>query len=65
MPSEIWSIAVVGGPILLGLALLWAFLQSRKRERQIDPLRSASDPSLGMKGADVSPDTIRPEADRR
>jgi hypothetical protein len=65
MPSEIWSIAVVVGPILLGLAVLWGFLQSRKRERDIDPIRSGSDPSFGMEGADVSPDTIKKDARTR
>ena len=59
MDGEIWSIAVVGGPILLGLALLWGYLQSRKREKEIDPLRSSDDPSQGMKGAGVSPDTVK------
>jgi hypothetical protein len=59
MPSGFWAFAVIGGPILLGLALLWGLLQARRRDRQIDPVRSGSDPSLGMEGADLSPDTIR------
>jgi hypothetical protein len=54
MYGQFWSIAVVGGPIILGLALLWGFLQTRRREREVDHRRAGDDPSFGMEGAGVA-----------
>jgi hypothetical protein len=47
--AGIWLIVVVGGPILLGLAMLWGRTQSNKRDRQVDPNTPADDPARGMR----------------
>ena len=43
-----WALAVIGGPVLLGLAFAWAQFRSAKRDKQIDPNKSGDDPSKGM-----------------
>lgn len=47
-----WGFVIIGGPILLGLAIAWAYFRSAKRDRQIDPNTPADDPSKGMVGHD-------------
>ena len=42
-----WLFVVLGGPLLLAGALLWGKLRSDKRNREIDPNRSADDPARG------------------
>lgn len=44
----LWGGAIIGGPILLGLALMWGKRQSAKRDKQIDPTRPSDDPAQGM-----------------
>lgn len=44
-----WLLVVIGGPLLLGLALIWARAQASKRDRQIDPNTPADDPAKGMR----------------
>lgn len=44
-----WLFVVVGGPLLLGLALLWGRTQASKRDQQIDPNTPADDPAKGMR----------------
>lgn len=44
----IWLFIVIGGPILLGLALAWGKLQSGRKDRQTDPHTPADDPAKGM-----------------
>ena len=43
-----WGIVIVGGPLLLGLALLWAMMRSRKASDRADPNTPSDDPSKGM-----------------
>jgi hypothetical protein len=45
-----WALVIVGGPILLGLALLYGKLRSAKRDQQIDPATPGDDPAKGMRG---------------
>jgi hypothetical protein len=33
----LWAFVVIGGPILLGLAILYGTIQYRKRDRRLDP----------------------------
>jgi len=43
-----WGIVIVGGPLLLIIALAWAKLRSGKASRQADPNTPSDDPSKGM-----------------
>ena len=43
-----WALAVIGGPVLLGLAFAWAQFRSAKRDKQIDPDTPGDDPPKGM-----------------
>lgn len=43
-----WALAVIGGPVLLGIAFAWAQFRSAKRDKQIDPDTPGDDPSKGM-----------------
>lgn len=43
-----WALAVIGGPVFLGLAFAWAQFRSAKRDKQIDPDTPGDDPSKGM-----------------
>jgi hypothetical protein len=43
-----WALAVIGGPVLLGLAFAWAQFRSAKRDKQIDRNTPGDDPSKGM-----------------
>jgi hypothetical protein len=43
-----WGLVIVGGPVLLGLALLWAKMRGGKATRQADPNTPSDDPSKGM-----------------
>jgi len=31
--TTLWAIAVIGGPIALAIAIVWAYLQRRRRNR--------------------------------
>jgi lysylphosphatidylglycerol synthetase-like protein (DUF2156 family) len=33
MPGDIWSLALIGGPILLLAVIIWAFLRNRSAPR--------------------------------
>lgn len=44
-----WAFVVIGGPIILGGAILWARLRTRRREETLDPGTSSDDPSQGMR----------------
>jgi hypothetical protein len=50
MQSDVWPwlVLVAGGPLVLGLALLWGRMRSEKTNRQIDPGKAGDDPSKGM-----------------
>ncbi len=43
-----WGLVIIGGPVLLGLALLWAKMRSSKATRDADPRTPSDDPSKGM-----------------
>ena len=47
-----WLFAVVGGFIILGLAMAYGMMQSRKKDAEIDPAAPASDPSKGLDSTD-------------
>lgn len=50
-----WGFVIIGGPILLGLAVAWAYFRSAKRDARIDPDTPGDDPSKGMTGHDRQP----------
>jgi hypothetical protein len=43
-----WALVVIGGPVLLGLALALSKLRTMKQTRREDPNTPADDPSRGM-----------------
>ena len=43
-----WAVAIIGGPILLGLALVWGRMRSGKAAERKDPNTPADDPSKGL-----------------
>ena len=43
-----WALVIIGGPLILGLAMLMGRLRSRKRDKQIDPVHPSDDPGQGM-----------------
>jgi len=43
-----WGIVIVGGPLLLLIALVWAKMRSGKASREADPHTPSDDPSKGM-----------------
>ncbi len=43
-----WALVIIGGPILLALALIWGRLRVAKRDRQVDPNTPGDDPAKGM-----------------
>ena len=43
-----WGLVIIGGPLLLVIALAWARIRAGKRNDDIDPGRSSDDPSKGM-----------------
>ncbi|HEY0102692.1 MAG TPA: hypothetical protein VGB60_04420 [Brevundimonas sp.] len=47
-----WGFVIIGGPVLLGLALAWAKLRNRGVNRDTDPGTPSDDPSKGMTGHD-------------
>ncbi len=49
MPAEsLWLFVVLGGAVLLGLALMWGQIRSRKHDDEVDPNTPGDDPSKGM-----------------
>lgn len=57
----LWGFVIIGGPILLGLALLWARWRSSRAEKVVDPETPSDDPSKGMIGHDVPETESAPE----
>lgn len=51
-----WGLAIIGGPVLLGLALAWAKFRVGKKTANEDPGTAWDDPSKGMTGHDVADD---------
>jgi hypothetical protein len=48
MEAAPWGLVLIGGPLLLGLALLWARVRSGKAGRRADSDTPPDDPSHGM-----------------
>lgn len=48
MNTAPWLFVVFGGVVLLGLALAYAQVQSRRRNREVDPDTPDDDPSKGL-----------------
>lgn len=46
----IWGCVIIGGPVLLGAALVWAKLRAGKANKNMDPSTPSDDPSKGMTG---------------
>lgn len=46
--SVFWLFVVIGGPVLLGLALAWGKFQAGRRANKTDPRTPVDDPSRGM-----------------
>lgn len=47
-----WGVVIVGGPLLLFVALFVNWLRTRKANDRLDPNTPADDPSKGMSGHD-------------
>lgn len=47
-PTILWAFVIIGGPILLGVAALWARSRAAKRNARIDPRTPGDDPSKGL-----------------
>lgn len=45
-----WGFVLIGGPVLLGAALLFAKMRNAKRNRNVDPETPSDDPAKGMTG---------------
>lgn len=43
-----WGLVIIGGPLLLAVALVWARMRAGKQNRRIDPGRGGDDPAKGM-----------------
>ncbi|MBL0948390.1 MAG: hypothetical protein IBJ06_09640 [Brevundimonas sp.] len=56
-PTIFWAFVIIGGPILLGLAALWARSRAARRNARIDPGTAGDDPSKGL--ADTDEPTLR------
>ncbi|MFN3780394.1 MAG: hypothetical protein ACK4SI_15515 [Brevundimonas aurantiaca] len=54
-----WGFVVIGGPVILGLAIAWGYFRSARRDAQTDAETPADDPSKGMPGHDRAPSTGR------
>lgn len=48
MAASPWLLVVIGGAIVLGAVLAYGQMQSRKRDREVDPHTPSDDPSKGM-----------------
>ena len=48
MEAAPWGLVLVGGPLILLLALLWARMRSGKSARRSDPDTPPDDPSKGI-----------------
>jgi hypothetical protein len=48
--SILWGAVIIGGPILLVSALIWAKLRTGPKTRRDDPNTPSDDPAKGMKG---------------
>jgi len=53
--TAIWGLVIIGGPLILVTALVWARLRTGSKNRQDDPGTPADDPSKGMTGHDRPP----------
>lgn len=60
-----WAFVIVGGPVLLGLLLVWMAVQTGRRNKRIDPSTPSDDPSQGMTGHDVAEPNRRPDTPSR
>lgn len=45
-----WAIVIIGGPVLLAVAIIGAKLRNRSANRAIDPNTPDDDPSKGVPG---------------
>ena len=52
----IWGVVIIGGPILLFVALMFAKLRNAPKTRRDDPDTPSDDPSKGMTGHDRPPE---------
>lgn len=50
--AAVWGLIVVGGPIMLVGAIIWAKLRNRGATKAMDPGTPSDDPSKGMSGHD-------------
>ncbi len=53
--TVLWGLAIIGGPLVLVAALVWAKLRTGPKDRRDDPGTPADDPSKGMTGHDRPP----------
>lgn len=43
-----WVFVLIGGPLLLLAAFIWAYARSARQDNKIDPDTPGDDPSKGM-----------------
>lgn len=43
-----WAFVIIGGPLLLFIALNWAKVKTWHRDQRIDPATPSDDPAQGM-----------------
>ena len=48
--SALWGLVIIGWPIILVSALIWAKVRTGAMTRREDPHTPSDDPSKGMKG---------------
>ena len=51
-PTILWALVIIGGPILLGIAALWARSRAAKRNARTVPGTRGDDPSRGLDDRD-------------
>jgi len=51
----LWGLVIIGGPVLLLIALIVGKSRAGKRADQVDPGTPSDDPSKGMPGHDRQP----------
>lgn len=50
--AALWGLVIIGGPLTLLAAIIWAKLRTRRVTRVEDPETPSDDPSKGMSGHD-------------
>lgn len=46
--DALWAFVIIGGPLLLFIALNWAKVKTWRKDRRDDPATPSDDPAQGM-----------------